>query len=157
MELGIDAKFEQKLTFAFKNDMRNLGNFHQSTWKYQNLNFSMGFFYPKYELEIYRGVICHDNEKRCKIGRGIDLSFQNWHEDFDEFWPEHSNISKLCTFMGSFWSKYITFELKKYRGVIFDGIKDRCKIWRKPNLCFLKWHEEFFKFSFIGWKIAISF
>ena len=24
-----DAKFEGKLTFAFKNDRRNLGNFHQ--------------------------------------------------------------------------------------------------------------------------------
>ena len=29
--LNIDAKFEGKLTFAFKNDMRNLRNFHQST------------------------------------------------------------------------------------------------------------------------------
>ena len=27
---------------------------------------------------------CHDNEKRCKIGRGIYFSFQNWHEDFDK-------------------------------------------------------------------------
>ena len=150
------CKIWTKIDFCFQKWHEEFGK-HQSTWKYQNLNFSMGFFYPKYELEIYRGVICHDNEKRCKIGRGIDLSFQNWREDFDEFWPEHSNISKLCTLMRSFWSKYITFELKKYRGVIFDGIKDRCKIWRKPNLCFLKWHEEFFKFSFIGWKIAISF
>ena len=33
---NIDAKFEEKLTFAFKNDMRNLGNFHQSTWKSKN-------------------------------------------------------------------------------------------------------------------------
>ena len=31
MALNIDAKFEGKLTFAFKNDMRNLRNFHQST------------------------------------------------------------------------------------------------------------------------------
>ena len=27
----IDTKFEEKLTFAFKTDMRNLGNFHQNT------------------------------------------------------------------------------------------------------------------------------
>ena len=113
MALNIDAKFEGKLTFAFKNDMRNLGNFHQSTWKYQNLNFSMGFFYPKYELEIYRGVICHDNEKRCKIGRGIDLSFQNWHDDFVEFWPEQSEFSKFHTFWGCLWPKYVMFEFKK--------------------------------------------
>ena len=29
--------------------------------------------------------MCHDNEEECKIWRGIDLSFQNWHEEFDEF------------------------------------------------------------------------
>ena len=39
----IDKKFEGKLTFAFKNDMRNLGKFHQST---QSLKIGtlMGFF-----------------------------------------------------------------------------------------------------------------
>ena len=55
----------------------------------------MGFFYPKYkmyQLKIYREVICQDKEKRCKIWRWIDLSFQNWYEDFDGFWPEHSKI-----------------------------------------------------------------
>ena len=30
MGLNIDVKFEGKLTFAFKNYMSNLGNFHQS-------------------------------------------------------------------------------------------------------------------------------
>ena len=30
MALNIDAKFEGKMTCAFKNDMRNLANFHQS-------------------------------------------------------------------------------------------------------------------------------
>ena len=69
-----------------------------------------------YELKIYRGVLCHDNEEWCKIWRGIDLSVQNWHEEFDEFWPEHSKISKICTLMGFFWTKYIMFELKKSIG-----------------------------------------
>ena len=48
----------------------------------------MGSFYPKwkiYELRIYRKVMCHDNEECFKIWTGIDLSFQNWHEEFDEF------------------------------------------------------------------------
>ena len=31
MALNIDAKSEGKLTLAFKNNMRNLANFHQST------------------------------------------------------------------------------------------------------------------------------
>ena len=29
--LKSDAKFEEKLTCGFKNDMRNLANYHQST------------------------------------------------------------------------------------------------------------------------------
>ena len=50
----------------------------------------------------------------------------------------------------------VMFELKKYRGVMFDGTEDWCKIWRKTDLCFLKWHEEFDRFLFKGsWKIAI--
>ena len=66
-----------------------------------------------YELRIYREVLCHDIEEWCKIGRGIDLSVQNWHDEFDEFWLEHSKVSKMCTLMGFFWTKYIMFELKK--------------------------------------------
>ena len=87
MALNIDAKFRGKLTFAFKNDIKNLGNFHQSTWKSQNSDFDGILLNPKkkmYELKIYRGAICHDNETRCKTGWGNDL-FENWDEDFDEF------------------------------------------------------------------------
>ena len=62
-----------------------------------------------YELKIYRGVLCHGNEELCKIWRGTDLSVQNWHEEFDEFWPEHSKITKICTLMGCIWPKYIMF------------------------------------------------
>ena len=38
MVLNIDANFDGKLTSAFKNDKRNLENFHQSTRKSQNWN-----------------------------------------------------------------------------------------------------------------------
>ena len=48
--------------------------------------------------------------------RGIDLSVQNWHEKFDEFWPEHSKISKKLNFNGLLLTKvYILFELKKLK------------------------------------------
>ena len=39
MALNIDKKFERKLTCASKNDMKNVGNFHQSTRKSQNWDF----------------------------------------------------------------------------------------------------------------------
>ena len=53
----------------------------------------------------------------------------------------------LLTKVYNVWGK------KKYWGVMFDGTEDWCKIWRKTDLCFLKLHEEFGKFSFTGWKI----
>ena len=64
---------------------------------------------------------------------------------------------KICALMGSFWSKYIMFELKNCRGVIFDGTEDWCKILKKTDLSFPKWHGKFVKFLFTGWKIGISF
>ena len=100
-----------------------------------------------HELKMYRGVMCNDTEEWWKIWRGIDLSFQNWHKEFHEFWFENSKVSKIYTLMGCFWLKYIMFELKKYRGAIFHDTRVRCKIWRKTDLWFGKWHEEFGKFS----------
>ena len=57
--------------------------------------------------------MCHENEEWCKTWREFDLSIQNRHEEFDEFWPKHSKILKICTLMGCFWPKYLMFELKK--------------------------------------------
>ena len=89
--------------------------------------------YILFELKLYRGVIFHDNEEEYKTWREIDLSFQNWHEEFDEFWPEHLKASKIFTLMRSFWVKYILFELKNYRGVIFHDTEEWCKIWRRTD------------------------
>ena len=105
----------------------------------------MGCLWAK--CKMGREVLCHGNEKWSKIWRGSDLSVQNWHEEFDKFWPEHSKISKICTLMGFFWTKYIMFDLKKYRGVMFGSTEYWCNIWRKTDLSFQKWHEEFSKFS----------
>ena len=41
MTLKIDAKFEEKLTRGFKNDIRNLVNFSVSSRKSENLNFDV--------------------------------------------------------------------------------------------------------------------
>ena len=74
--------------------------------------------------------LCHDIEEWCKIWRGIDLSIQNWHEEFDEFWPEYSKVPKIFILMSSYWAKYILFELKKNRGVIFHENEEGYKICR---------------------------
>ena len=64
-----DAKFEEKVTCGLENDMKTLANFHQRTQKSQNWDFYW-VFYPKqkmYELKIYQGVMCYDNEEWQKI------------------------------------------------------------------------------------------
>ena len=66
MALNIDAKYEGKLTYASKNDMKNLPNFHQSTFESLKIGTFIGSYDPKqkmYELNIYRGVMCHDNDE----------------------------------------------------------------------------------------------
>ena len=62
-------------------------------------------------------------------------------------WPDHSKSSKIYTLIDSYCAKYLMFDLKKYRGVIFHDTEEWCKILKKPDLRFWKWHEGFGKFS----------
>ena len=75
------------------------------------------------------------------------LLVRNLHGEFNKFLLERSNISQICTLMGCFWPKYIMSEIRKYRALMFDGTQYWYKVWRKTDLCFQKWHEEFSKFS----------
>ena len=144
MKIKRDAKFGEEWTCCFKTDIRNLINFDLSTWKSQKIFTLIGSFWATYilfEVKKYRQVIFCKTEEGCKIWRGIDLLFQNWHEIFDKFWPEQSKVSKNFTLIGSFWAKYILFKLKKYREVIFQETEEGYKIWRGIDLLFQNWHK----------------
>ena len=80
------------------------------------------------------------------LRKNPDLSFQK-RQEFGEIWPKHLKASKTCTFICFYCAKYLMFDLKKYRGVIFHDTEGWCKIWRKTDLWFGKWHEKFGKFS----------
>ena len=108
----------------------------------------MGSFWAKYiffELKKNRGIIFHETDEGCKIWGGINSLFQNWHKEFDKIWTEHSKVSKILILMGSFWAKYIFFELKRNRGIIFHETEQGCKICREIDSLFQKWHKEFDK------------
>ena len=77
--------------------------------------------------------MCNDTEEWWKTWREIDLSFQNWHKEFDELWLKPLKVSKIYSLMGLFWPRYIIFELKKHRKVIFDDTGEWWQIWRKPT------------------------
>ena len=152
ISLKIDKMFEGKLTCVSKNDMRKIfKSFHQSTFESLKIGTLMTSFclnLKMYELKIYRGVLYHDDEEWCKIWRGIHFSAQTWHEEFDKFWPKALKNLKNLSFNGLFFTKvYNAWAKKKYREP-FVGTEDWCKIWMKTDLSFLKWHEEFGKFSF---------
>ena len=50
--------------------------------------------YTLFELKKYRGIIFHDTEEGYKILSRINL-FQNWHKEFEKFWPEHSSLENF--------------------------------------------------------------
>ena len=100
--------------------------------------------YMTFGLIKYRVIIFHDNGEPCKVWRKAGLWFGKWHEKFGKFSPEHSKLSKICSLMGCFWPKYKMFLLKKNRGVMFDGAEYWCESWRKTDLSFQKWHEDFY-------------
>ena len=60
MALNIDATFEGRLTYAFKNDMRNLAHFNQSTFEILKIGTFVGSFYPKYKMYEFKftGEFC---------------------------------------------------------------------------------------------------
>ena len=66
----------------------------------------------------------------AKFEKKNDLLFQKW-EEFGEFWPEHSKASTTFTLIGSLCAKYIMFDLKKYRGVIFHDNESDAKFEEK--------------------------
>ena len=75
MILKLHAKFEEKLTCRLENNMRNLTNVHQNTWKFKNWDFD-GILLSKTEntrAKTYKGVICNGTKKWTKILRGIDV------------------------------------------------------------------------------------
>ena len=143
------CKIWRKTVLLFQK-WREFNEFWSEHSKVSKIRTSIGPFCTKhitFDLKKYWGVFFHGTEESCKIWRNTGLWFGKWHEKFDKFWPEYSKISQICTLMGCFWPKYIMFELSKYRGVMFIDTQDWWKTWRKNDLCFQKWHEEFGKFS----------
>ena len=58
------------------------------------------------------------------------LVVSKWQE-FGEFWSEHSKVSKLCTLIGAFCAKYITFDLESTKELSFIALKNHEKFEEK--------------------------
>ena len=73
----------------------------------------------------------------------MELSKKNYDKQFTTV-TTHKNVQN---YYNEKCAKYLMFDLKKYRRVIFHDTEGWCKIWRKTDLWFGKWHEEYGKFS----------
>ena len=110
-------------------------NFRLSTahvkFQFYILTGSFCWKYIKFQLKKYRGIISHDTEERCKIWRKTDL-LKKWQE-FGEFWPKHSKVSKISTLIGFFCWKYIMLDLEKYKGVMRNLANFHQRTWKCQN------------------------
>ena len=139
MRLESDAKFEEKLTRGLENNMKNLENFNQSTWKWgSKLGLLWVTFIPSRKcmrLKFTRELCSMTMKKDAKFEK--ELTSSKRHEEFSKFWPKHSKISNICTLMKCFWRKYLMLQIRKYSGCLMTLEIDKKK-WRKTDL-FQKW------------------
>ena len=110
-----------------------ISNWRKCNWKRTEFCLMTLRSDAKFEEKL---ICCFKNDKNLV---NFDLSTQ---------------FSKICTVICPFCAKYITFDQKKYRGVIFNDTEESCKIWRKTGLWFGKWHKEFGKFSSEHLKVS---
>ena len=136
-----------------------MANFHQSTCKSQNGDFD-GILLSKVEniwaYNLQGSYVSWESRMTQKLKRNWLLSSKLAWTIWRILIQALKNLKILhfngLTLMGCLWSKYIMFDPKKYKGVIFDSTEYWCKIWRKTDFFFQKWYEEFGKFSPETWK-----
>ena len=117
------------------------------TWAVESLQFCtlLGSFcknHIKFQPKKYRRLISHDIREWCKVKEKLTCSYIYDMRSLMNFHPT-TQKSKNFTLMHYFCPKYMRFELKKYRGVIFHDIEQWCKIWINPGL----------RVSKVGWGI----
>ena len=144
MKMKNDTKSEEELSCHFKTDMRNLMNFDPSNWKSQIFSFSCAPFEQRiycFSWESTEELSFMKLKRVTKFGEESTCCLKIGISNLTNFDPSTQKVSKIFILMGSFWAKYILFELKKYRGVIFHETEEGYKIWRGIDSSFQNWHE----------------
>ena len=95
MTLNVDAKFKGKLTFDFKNDMKNLESFHQSTWNSQNWDFD-GILLSKVENVWGRKLFVMTIKNGAKLEEELTYRFKTDVRNLTNFDPS-TRKSQKCT------------------------------------------------------------
>ena len=98
------SKLTWEMRQVFTRALESLNDFHFNMLLLSKV-------YTVWGKKVQRSYI-HDTEEWYKIWKEINLWFQNWHKEFNNFWPEHSKVSKILTCTCSFWTSYIFWARK---------------------------------------------
>ena len=140
MTLKGDAKFKGKLTCGLKNDIRNLVNFHGSSWKFENLHFDVFLLSKAYKVLLEKAIIYHDTDEWCKVWRKTGSWLQKWHYKFGNF-NTSCGKSEILVFDVLFLSMAYKVLPKKMQQSYLSWQWRWSKLWRKNHFLFEKWHE----------------
>ena len=145
MKLKGGAKFKGKLTRGLKHDIRNLVNFHASSWKSENVHVNGLILSKSYK-------VLDEKVKRNYVSwhwRKMQSLKKNWllvpKMTSGIWWISRRAVAglKVCTLLCYFCWKYIMFESKRCRGVMCHNTEEWCKIWGRTDLRFENWHWQF--------------
>ena len=143
MTLKSYAKFEKKEELWFEKWFEKFGKFSSEHLKMSKLRFWWDPFVQsrkcmslKFTEEL--SLVAMKNDAKFEEELTCHLTWGIW-----QILTQTLENLKSLLFNWLLWPKYIMFELKSYRRAMFDGTED----WRKTDLCFEKWHEEFDKFA----------
>ena len=110
MTLKTDAKLEKKTDLWFGKCYEEFGKFSPEYLKVSKLRLWWDPFIQSRKCMSLKSAeeLCVMTKKNiAKFLRETDLLFQNWLKEFNESWPRHPKILKICTLMGPFWLKHI--------------------------------------------------
>ena len=91
------CKIWRKTDMWFGKWHEEFGTFSPEHTKVSKLELSLGpFIQSRKHMSLNTsGDYVLDNKEWFEIWKGIDLPVQIWPEEFNKFWPEHLNISKI--------------------------------------------------------------
>ena len=129
----------KKTDLCFQNDVRNLANFHQSMFGSLKIGTLMGSFSKCMSLQLTGEFCVMTMKNHTKFEQELTCQFKIDMGNLTNFDPRSWKSLKNLHFSRLLLTKvYNVWAKKKYRGVMFDGTEDWCKIRRKTDLCFLK-------------------
>ena len=144
MTLKNDAKLEKKWLFSKTPD--EFGKFSPGHSKVSKLE-----LWGNHLIQNRKCIRLKSTMKNgAKLGQELTFHCKTDMSNLTNFDP--STRKSHLHLMGFFWLKYIMFDLKKCRGVMFYDTEEWCKIWRKSVLRLGNGQEKFGKFSPEHWK-----